>query len=69
MYATENVIALMCSDRLSSRFSMRRNWEVDFVLFLDIPLLQKNSLLILLLWTTSGCVVMIDLLQRRLEKP
>ena len=33
-YAIENVIALMCSDRLSCRFSMRRNWEVDFVRFL-----------------------------------
>ena len=30
-YAIENVIALMCSDRLSCRFSARRNWEVDFV--------------------------------------
>ena len=32
--AMENVIALMCSDRLSCRFSIRRNWEVDFVSFL-----------------------------------
>ena len=33
-YAIENLIALMCSDRLSCRFNMRRNWEVDFVRFL-----------------------------------
>ena len=33
-YAIENVIALMCSNRLSCRFSARRNWEVDFVCFL-----------------------------------
>ena len=33
-YAIENVIALMCSDRLACRFSARRNWEVDFVRFL-----------------------------------
>ena len=33
-YAIENVIALMCSARMSTRFSLRRNWEVDFVRFL-----------------------------------
>ena len=33
-YAIENVIALMCSERMSTRFSLRRNWEVDFVRFL-----------------------------------
>ena len=33
-YAIENVIALMCSGRLSCRFSVRGNWEVDFVRFL-----------------------------------
>ena len=60
-YAIENVIALMCV-RMSSRFSLRRNWEVDlFVFFSDIPLLMKNSLSILLLWTTTGCVAMNDL--------
>ena len=32
--AFENVIALMCSERMSTRFSLRRNWEVDFVRFL-----------------------------------
>ena len=32
--AIENVIALMCSERMSTRFSLRRNWEVDFVRFL-----------------------------------
>ena len=33
-YAIENCLALMCSDRLSTKFSLRRNWEVDFVRFL-----------------------------------
>ena len=33
-YAIENVLALMCSERMSTRFSLRRNWEVDFVRFL-----------------------------------
>ena len=33
-YAIENAIALMCSGRMSTRFSLRRNWEVDFVRFL-----------------------------------
>ena len=30
-YAIENVLALMCSERMSTKFSLRRNWEVDFV--------------------------------------
>ena len=33
-YAIENCLALMCSERMSSKFSLRRNWEVDFVRFL-----------------------------------
>ena len=33
-YAIENCLALTCSDRLSTKFSLRRNWEVDFVRFL-----------------------------------
>ena len=33
-YAIENVIAFMSSERMSTRFSLRRNWEVDFVRFL-----------------------------------
>ena len=33
-YAIENCLALMCSDRLSTKFSLRRNWEVEFVRFL-----------------------------------
>ena len=33
-YAIENVIALMCSERMSAHFSLRRNWEVGFVRFL-----------------------------------
>ena len=33
-YANENVLALMCSERMSTKFSLRRNWEVDFVRFL-----------------------------------
>ena len=33
-YAIENVLALMCSERMSTKFSLRRNWEVDFVRFL-----------------------------------
>ena len=33
-YAIENCLALMCSDRLSTKFSLRRNWEVGFVRFL-----------------------------------
>ena len=33
-YAIENCLALMCSDRLSTKFNLRRNWEVDFVRFL-----------------------------------
>ena len=33
-YAIENCLALMCSDRLSTKFSLPRNWEVDFVRFL-----------------------------------
>ena len=35
-YAIENCLALMCSDRLSTKFSLClcRNWEVDFVRFL-----------------------------------
>ena len=67
-YAIENVLALMCSERMSTKFSLRRNWEVDFVR-LDISLLMKNNLSILLLWTTTRCAVMNVLLQRRLERP
>ena len=33
-YAIENAIALLCSERMSTRFSLRRNCEVDFVRFL-----------------------------------
>ena len=33
-HAIENCLALMCSDRLSTKFSLRRNWEVYFVRFL-----------------------------------
>ena len=33
-YAIENMIAFMSSERMSTRFSLRRNWEVDFVRFL-----------------------------------
>ena len=30
----ENVIAIMCADRVACKYSYRRNWEVDFVRFL-----------------------------------
>ena len=33
-YAIENAIAFMSSERMSTRFSLRRNWEVDSVRFL-----------------------------------
>ena len=41
--AIENVIALMCSDRLSTRFSLRRNWEVDFVRFLGYTTFEEEQ--------------------------
>ena len=33
-YAIENVIAIMCADRVACKFTLRRKWEIDFVRFL-----------------------------------
>ena len=57
-YAIENCLALMCSERMSSKFSLRRNWEVDlFVFFLDL-LLLKNNPSIPLLGTITICATL-----------
>ena len=58
-YAIENCLALMCSDRLSTKFSLRRNWEVDFVRFLlGFTTLRKNNNSILLPRIITICAVL-----------
>ena len=70
-YAIENVLALMCSERMSTKFSLYAGIGklILFVFFLDIPLLRKNNPSILLLGTTTICAVLNIPLPRRLERP
>ena len=67
-YAIENCLALMCSERMSTKFSLRRNWEVDFVRFL-LGFTTFDEEQSLLQGTTTICAALNIPLPRRLERP
>ena len=58
-YAIENCLALMCSERMSTKFSYAGIGKlILFVFFLDLLLLMKNNLSIPLLGTITICATL-----------